>query len=153
MLTKIAGSFGSFLGSVAPGLVLKIADLAIQNDPSVRQTVLDGFFTGLATSIKKEISTNQKINPSEIAVLIAITEVEFRRKSPKSLWYTWSDQDLVDFLNTKVGIHITMCLNITEVYMTSIYDVMNASLKGEIDLDQLSTSLLSNPDFLRNFQD
>jgi hypothetical protein len=153
MLSKFArglgSSIGSSLGAIEPGLVLKIADIAVKNNPSLRQTFLDEFTNGLATSLKQEIVSDRKIDPSKIAIIIALAEVSFRQLSPKSLWFTWAEQDLIDFLVGKVGIHIATSLKITEVYMTSIYDVMNASLHNEIDLDQLSTNLISNPEFMK----
>lgn len=148
MLNKIAGGIGSFLGAVAPGLVLNIAGRVAENNAVLKQSFLDSFFTGMAISIKKEIVATKKIDPAQIAITIAYSEIDFRKKSPKSLWYTWAENDLFDFLVNKVGIQEEISQKITEVYMSTIYDVMNSSLQGEIDLDQLAVKLMTNPEFM-----
>jgi hypothetical protein len=149
VLDKIAGSIGSFIGAVAPSLVLNIMDFVVKNDSSQKQLFLDSFFTGMATSIKKEIVSQNKVDPSFIAFIIAVREIDFRKRSPKSLWYTWTETDLYDFLLNKVGISAEIAQKITELYMSLIYDVMNSSLNGEIDLDHLSVQLMSNPEFMK----
>jgi hypothetical protein len=151
MLSKIFSFLIQPLFIIFPRLQFEALAIHFQEDSKQKEVMINNYTTTLAVFLKSLISDNPATSSLDLAIYIGYGEIKQQDKTPESLWLVWTEEDLYEFLITKLNLSPEKSQEISSIYPLLIYEMKRYSERGNVNNEKLFDALSQNPDFSKYF--
>lgn len=141
-------TIGRFIFSLFPNVRIRFLSYCVEKKLISKDIFIEPFLDEMATYIKTITCGDEKIEPSQVVLTLAVIHIDCCKRMPESLWFVWTENDLLIFLTDKVEMDAETAQKTVCVYMSAVYDILKSMSKDDLESGKLLKQIMLIPEFL-----